>query len=46
MDISEATRFREFEAENAKLKKLLAKTMLDKSILLDVFSPLFALLVG
>ncbi len=30
MDVSEAKRLRDLESENAKLKKLLAETMLDK----------------
>ena len=33
MEINEAKRLRELEAENAKLKKLLAETMLDKTAL-------------
>lgn len=33
MDVSEAKRLRELESENAKLKKLLAETMLDKAAL-------------
>ena len=36
MEVSEAKRLREFETENAKLKKLLAETMLDKTALEDV----------
>ena len=36
MEVSEAKRLRELEAENAKLKKLLAETMLDKTALEDV----------
>ena len=31
MEVSEAKRLRELEAENAKLKKLLAETMLEKT---------------
>ena len=31
MEVSEAKRMRELEAENAKLKKLLAETMLEKT---------------
>ena len=38
MEISEAKRLRELEAENAKLKKLLAETMLDNAALKDVVS--------
>ena len=33
MEISEAKRLRELESENAKLKKLLAETLLDKAAL-------------
>lgn len=33
MDVSEAKRLREIEAENAKLKKLLAEAMLDNAAL-------------
>ena len=33
MDVSEAKRLRDLESENAKLKKLLAETMLDKAAL-------------
>ena len=36
MEVSEAKRLRELETENAKLKKLLAETMLDKTALEDV----------
>jgi len=36
MEVSEAKRLRELEAENAKLKRLLADTMLDKAALEDV----------
>jgi putative transposase len=36
MDVSEARRLRELEAENAKLKKLLAETMLDVAMLKDL----------
>lgn len=36
MEASEAKRLRELEAENAKLKKLLAETMLEKMALEDV----------
>lgn len=35
MDVCEAKRLRELEAENAKLKKLLAETMLDKTAVED-----------
>lgn len=38
MEVSEAKRLRELEAENARLKKLLAETMLDKTALEDVLS--------
>lgn len=33
MEVSEAKRLRELEGENAKLKKLLAETLLDKAAL-------------
>jgi putative transposase len=33
MDVSEAKRLKELEQENARLKKLLAETMLDKEVL-------------
>lgn len=36
MDVSDAKRLRELEAENAKLKKLLAEAELDKAMLKDV----------
>ena len=36
MEISEAKRLRELEAEDARLKKLLAETMLEKMALEDV----------
>jgi putative transposase len=36
MDVSDARRLRTLEAENAKLKKLLAEAMLDNAILKDV----------
>lgn len=36
MEVSEAKRLRELEAENARLKKLLADTMLEKTALEDV----------
>jgi len=35
MEVSEAKRLRELEAENRKLKKLLAETMLEKVALKD-----------
>lgn len=38
MDVSDAKRLRSLEDENAKLKKLLAETMLDNAILKDVTS--------
>ena len=38
MEVSEARRLRELENENAKLKKLLADTMLDNAALKDVVS--------
>ncbi len=38
MEVSDAKRLRELEAENAKLKKLLAETMLEKTALEDVLS--------
>jgi len=38
MDVSDAKRLRSLEDENAKLKKLLAETMLDNAILKDVNS--------
>jgi putative transposase len=36
MEVSEAKRLRELEAENARLKKLLAEAELDKAMLRDV----------
>lgn len=36
MEVSEAKRLRELESENARLKKLLADTMLEKTALEDV----------
>jgi len=36
MEVSEAKRLRDLEAENAKLKKLLAEAELDKAMLRDV----------
>lgn len=38
MDISEARRLKSLEAENVKLKKLLAEAMLDNAALKDVVS--------
>lgn len=38
MEVSEAKRLRELEQENARLKKLLADTMLEKTALEDVLS--------
>ena len=38
MEVSEARRLKGLEAENAKLKKLLAEVELDKSMLKDVLS--------
>jgi putative transposase len=38
MDISDAKKLRVLEAENAKLKKLLAEEMLDKQALKDLLS--------
>jgi len=38
MQLSEAKRLRELEAENAKLKKLLAEGMLDNAVLKDITS--------
>ena len=38
MDVPEAKRLKQLEDENAKLKKLLAETMLDNAILKDVAS--------
>ena len=37
MDVSEAKRLKALEDENAKLKRLLADTMLDNVALKDVF---------
>lgn len=36
MEVSEAKRLRELEAENVKLKRLLADTMLEKTVLEDI----------
>lgn len=38
MDVSDARKLKALEAENAKLKKLLAEAMLDNAILKDVNS--------
>lgn len=38
MDVSDAKRLKSLEAENAKLKKLLAETMLDNAMLKDINS--------
>jgi putative transposase len=38
MDVSEAKRLRTLEAENAKLKRLLAESMLDNAALKDLLS--------
>lgn len=38
MEVSEAKRLRELEAENGRLKKLLAEAELDKAMLKDVIS--------
>ena len=38
MDVSEAQRLRDLEAENARLKRLLAEAMLDVAALKDVVS--------
>ena len=38
MDVGDAKRLKQLEAENAKLKKLLAETMLEKTALEDVLS--------
>ena len=38
MEASDAKRLRELEAENAKLKKLLAEAMLDNAMLKDIAS--------
>jgi putative transposase len=38
LDVSEARRLRTLEAENAKLKKLLAEAMLDNAMLKDLTS--------
>ena len=36
LDVSDARRLRALEAENTKLKKLLAETMLDNAVLKDI----------
>ncbi len=41
MEVSEAKRLRELEAENAKLKKLLAESMLDVSTLKEMLTKNF-----
>ena len=38
LEVNEAKRLRELEAENTKLKKLLAETLLEKTALEDVVS--------
>ena len=38
LEVSEARRLRTLEAENARLKKLLAEAMLDNAVLRDVAS--------
>lgn len=38
MDVSDAKRLKQLEAENAKLKKLLAEELLDKQALKDLLS--------
>ncbi len=38
MEVSDAKRLKELEAENARLKKLLAEAELDKAMLKDVLS--------
>ena len=38
MEVSEAKRFREFESENSKLKKLLAEKLLENEAMKDVLS--------
>ena len=38
MGVSDAKRLRQLEEENAKLKKLLAESMLDNSVLKDITS--------
>ena len=41
MDVTDARKLRELEAENAKLKKLLAEAMLDNAVLKDLASKNF-----
>jgi putative transposase len=41
MDVSEARRLKALEAENAKLKKLLADTMLDNAALKELLSKMY-----
>ena len=38
LEVNEARRLKELESENAKLKKLLAETMMEKEALKDVLS--------
>ena len=38
MDVSDAKRLKELEVENARLKKLLAETVLDNAMLKDIAS--------
>ena len=38
LEVNEARRLKELEAENTKLKKLLAETMMEKEALKDVLS--------
>lgn len=38
MSVSDATRLKQLEAENTKLKKLLAEAMLDNAVLKDITS--------
>lgn len=40
MEVSEAKRLKELEAENARLKKLLAEAELDKAMLKDILGKL------
>jgi putative transposase len=39
MDLSDAKRLKQLEDENAKLKRLLADTMLDNVVLKDLLEP-------
>ena len=41
LEVSEARRLKELESENAKLKRLLADTMLDKAALKDLLAKKF-----